>query len=103
MQYLHLVFAQASHGRPPKPLAQRLLVDWRPDVPMSGGFSKRQAAALQNGRAALQPDDGLLQWHLGAGARLTLGALLFQAEFVGGRAPGKDAAGVACAAASPSE
>jgi hypothetical protein len=47
-----------------------------------------------------QPDDGLLQWHLGAGARLTLDALLFQVEVVGGRAPGKAAAGVPCAAAS---
>lgn len=47
-----------------------------------------------------QPDDGLLQWHLGAGARLTLDALLVQAEFVGGRAPGKPAGAVPCGAAS---
>jgi hypothetical protein len=47
-----------------------------------------------------QPDDGLLQWHAGGGVRFTLGAMLLQAEFVGGRAPGKAAAGVPCAAAS---
>ncbi len=47
-----------------------------------------------------QPDDGLLQFHAGAGARLTLDAMLLQAEFVGGRAPGKPSGNVPCAAAS---
>jgi hypothetical protein len=47
-----------------------------------------------------QPDDGLLQFHAGAGARLTLDSILLQAEFVGGRAPGKPAGAIPCAAAS---
>jgi len=34
--------------------------DWRPIVPMRHGFSERQSAALKNGRAALQRDEGLL-------------------------------------------
>lgn len=41
-------------------LEQRLVPDWRPVVPMSGGFSTRQAAAVENGRAALHRDEGLL-------------------------------------------
>ena len=39
---------------------KQLVPDWRPVVPMSGGFSTRQSAALENGRAALHRDDGLL-------------------------------------------
>ncbi len=41
-------------------LEQRLVNDWRPIVPMRHGFSERQSAALKNGRAALQRDEGLL-------------------------------------------
>ncbi len=47
-----------------------------------------------------QPDDSLMQWHAGAGARLIRGGFLAQAEFVGGRAPGKPAGEVPCGAAS---
>lgn len=47
-----------------------------------------------------QPDDTLLQWHVGGGARLTRGNFLAQAEFMGGRSPGKMEGGVPCAAAS---
>lgn len=54
-----------------KRLEKRLIVDWRPVVPMSGGFSKRQAAALENGRPALQPDDGLLAELVGTGQSCT--------------------------------
>lgn len=41
-------------------LRGRLVPDWRPVVPMSGGFSATQSAAVENGRAALHRDAGLL-------------------------------------------
>jgi hypothetical protein len=47
-------------------LTERLGEDWRPAVPLAGGFSSRQAAALENGRAALQRDDRLLTDFLAA-------------------------------------
>lgn len=47
-----------------------------------------------------QPDDRLMQWHVGGGARVVLGGFLGQAEFLGGRAPGKAAGEVPCGAAS---
>lgn len=47
-----------------------------------------------------QPDDALMQWHVGGGARALLGAFSLQAEFVTGRAPGKDDGAVKCGAAA---
>lgn len=51
-------------------LTARLGEDWRPAVPLAGGFSSRQAAALENGRAALQRDDRLLTDFLAAWSEL---------------------------------
>lgn len=64
----------------------------------SGRFEATISGAV--GAQDRQPDDNLMQWHLGAGARLVISSLLLQAEVVGGRAPGKPQDGVACAAAS---
>lgn len=41
-------------------LGELFVPDWRPVVPMRGGFSTRQSAAVENGRAALHHDAGLL-------------------------------------------
>ena len=64
----------------------------------AGTFEASLSGAV--GAQDRQPDDSLLQWHLGAGARWVLSSLLLQAEVAGGRAPGKPEGGVACAAAS---
>ncbi|MBL8915608.1 MAG: hypothetical protein JNM17_33225 [Archangium sp.] len=46
-----------------------------------------------------QRDDGVMQWHLGAAARLDWGRLQVMAEYVIGRANGKDAGAVPCGTA----
>jgi len=64
----------------------------------SGQFEATVSGAV--GAQDRQPDDSLMQWHVGVGARLVVSSLLLQAEVAGGRAPGKAEGGVACAAAS---
>lgn len=46
-----------------------------------------------------QTDDAVMQWHLGAAARLEWSRLQLQAEYVIGKANGKDAASVRCGGA----
>lgn len=67
-------------------------------MPWEQGFELSISGAV--GAQDRQVDDSLMQWHLGAAARFETGPFQAQAEFVIGRAPGKDAGGVACAGAA---
>ena len=67
-------------------------------VPFKQGLELSVSAAL--GAQDRQVDDSLLQWHFGAAARFEVGPLETQAEFVIGRAPGREVGGVPCAGAA---
>lgn len=66
-------------------------------LPIGTGFEVNVSGAI--GPQDRQTDDGVLQWHYGAAARLEIWDLLFVGEFVTGRAPGKDDGSRRCGAA----
>jgi hypothetical protein len=67
-------------------------------LPVGQGLEVSASGAV--GAQDRQTDDSVLQWHLGAAARLEWGRFQFQAEYVLGRANGRDLGGVRCGAAA---
>lgn len=65
-------------------------------LPVLDGLELSGSGAV--GAQDRQRDDAVLQWHLGVAARLEWGRMQLQAEYVIGRANGKDSGGVTCGA-----
>jgi hypothetical protein len=67
-------------------------------LPVGQGLEVSASGAV--GAQDRQTDDTVMQWHLGAAARLEWGRFQLQAEYVLGRANGRDLGSVRCGAAA---